>query len=290
MATPQVNLRLVSNTQIELDEKVKRDAASAIEEEEDTSRLATHLNKMWNDYRWHNQKIHDRCIAALRAYKAIYSPSKWADIKKFGGSEVFSGITSVKCRSATALLRDVFLGINKPWGVRATPVPDIPNDSMANINELVIREALSLQQEGVSTTAIEIERRRNKLMLAAQKAIKKDAAGEAEKAEDKLDDILTEGKFYSALIEFLTDLPIFPYAVIKGPVIQNSTELKWVEGKLKLVTVPRMFWYRVSPLDIYFAPGSSNVDDAGIIEHIKISRTDLQNLRTLPGTYSKGYP
>ncbi len=44
---------------------------------------------------------------------------------------------------------------------------------------------------------------------------------------------------------------MFPFACIKGPEVRMSTEMKWVEGKLQRVTIPRMFWKRVSPFDFY---------------------------------------
>ena len=278
MASP-IKLRVVTNA--ELDKQAKPNQAIAVQP--DMSRLAAFLNTQWQQYMFHNKELHDKCLAALRAYKGKYDETKLQEIKQFGGSEVYSGITSVKCRSATALLRDVYLGTDRPWGAAATPVPDLPDAQQADINELVIREAMEVQNTGVILTPQQINQRRKDLMAAAQEVTIAAAAKEARIAEEKLDDILTEGKFYKALIDFLVDMPIFPYAVIKGPVVQNSTELKWSGGKLGLITRPRMFWYRVRPMDLYFAPGASDINDAGTIEHIKINRTDLNNLKGLPG-------
>ena len=51
-------------------------------------------------------------------------------------------------------------------------------------------------------------------------------------AEDKLEQFLAEGGFYTALAEFLVDLPLFPYAVIKGPTvrIQHSGKMAREQG------------------------------------------------------------
>ena len=63
----------------------------------------------------------------------------------------------------------------------------------------------------------QIEERVNQLREAARKAAKKNAVKEAKAAAEELDELLTTGNFYEALAEFLIDLPIFPFAAIKGP-------------------------------------------------------------------------
>ena len=87
-------------------------------------------------------------------------------------------------------------------------------------------------------------------------AIKK-ARIEAEEAFRKLDDILVEGNFYDALEEFLTDLPLFPFACIKGPVVRIEPKVTWQQGKAVVVNKPKMFWNRVSGFDIWWTPGVS---------------------------------
>jgi hypothetical protein len=57
-------------------------------------------------------------------------------------------------------------------------------------------------------------------MEAARQAAKKKAAKQAKIAEDKIDEILEQGGFYKALAEFLVDLPLFPFACIKGPMVR----------------------------------------------------------------------
>lgn len=239
-------------------------------------------------------------LKALRAYNGEYSQSKLAEIKTFGGSEVYSRITSVKCRGATALLRDVFVGGETPWEVAPTPDPTTPDDIAASIEQLVAGEMQAMEQRGIPVAPQMMEQRRTQLYSAAKRATLKAAKAAAKRAGTKIDDILTEGGFYKALTEFLIDLPIFPLAVIKGPTVRIAEQVTWVGGQAKVVKKPKLCWDRISGMDVYYTPGVSELANAEIIEKIKLSRADLNALIGLPGydedavrevlrEYPKGY-
>lgn len=247
--------------------------------------LAAHVRKKFQQFRnfRSSEKFNDRYLFALRTYKGQYDSTKLSEIRSFGGSEVFSRLTSIKCRGATALLRDIFLGTTKAWEVFPTPVPELPTDIVSQVDELVVMEAMNLQQQGMQVPPDALEARRSQLYDAAFKAAYRQAKDHAARAEKKLADILVEGKFEQALIDFLTDLPIFPYACIKGPVVQNTIEVKWIDGMPQTTEVPRMFWYRVSPFDIYFSAGVNDIDEAEIIERLRYTRPELQSLIGVKG-------
>ena len=48
-------------------------------------------------------------------------------------------------------------------------------------------------------------------------------------AQDKLEEYLAQGGFYTALAEFLVDLPMFPFACMKGPTVRIKTQVKWTK-------------------------------------------------------------
>jgi hypothetical protein len=70
--------------------------------------------------------IAQKLLDGLRAYRGQYDAAKLQEIRKTAGSEVYARITATKCRAATALLRDVYLGPDRPWDLDPTPVPEIP--------------------------------------------------------------------------------------------------------------------------------------------------------------------
>lgn len=278
-------LRVVSNQEMMQNEAVAAQQAEGSTDDPVTSELAGHIRSRMTEMRnfRNTEGIAQRLIDALRTYKGQYDPAKLSEIKKFGGSEVYARITSTKCRGATSLLRDVYLGAERPWDIDPTPVPTVPDNIMQSIDELVNVEVASLQQAGQPVDQQMIADRVKMLRKAAEKAAKKQAQEETDRAATQVDDILTEGNFYDAFAEFLIDLPIFPFACIKGPVVRREPQLKWVDGQAKMEQIPKMFWYRVSPFDLYWSPGAANVWQAEFVERIRLTRADLLAVRGLPG-------
>lgn len=225
----------------------------------------------------------DRLVAALRVFNGQYDPTKLQEIKRFGGSEIYARLIATKCRGASSLLRDVYLNQEKPWGLEATPDPTLPDDVAGDVQTVVQGELASMQSMGQPVPPEAIKDRIVGLLAAAKRAALKKARSEAEKAFAKLDDVLTEGGFYEALAHFLVDLPLFPFACIKGPVVRIAPHVTWVNGKPVLQDKPKMYWYRTSPFDVWWTPGVSDIKDAAVIEKSRLTRADLNQLIGLPG-------
>ncbi len=284
-------LRIVSGGELTRREDEESAARQQAKEQADAlveDQLASHIRARMTDMRnFRNAEgISERLLNALRTYKGMYSQSKLTEIQQFGGSEVFARVTPTKCRAATALLRDVYLSQERPWDVDPTPVPEVPESIEQDIQQLVNIEVSTMMQSGQQIDQQMVADRVKGLQKAAKRASKKVAHDEANKAGDKLDDILTEGNFYEAFAEFLIDLPIFPYAVMKGPEVRMHSQTKWVNKKPVQQSIPKMFWKRVSPFDMYWSPGAGSVQQAEFIERIKLTRKELSQVRGLPG-YNK---
>lgn len=271
---------------------MQAEEAAALEEERLTQEedaiqdsLANHIRARMTDMRnfRNTEGISERLLHALRTYKGMYSTSKLAEIRQFGGSEVYARVTATKCRAATALLRDVYLGPERPWDVKPTPDPVVPMDVEGMIQQLVNVEVQTNAAAGVPTDPQQIQDRVGMLRIEAKRAAKKMAQDEAVKAATKLDDMLVEGGFYEAFAEFLIDLPIFPFACIKGPEVRRHNQMKWVNGQPIRESIPKMFWRRVSPFDIYWSPGADKPQSADFVERIKLTRAELQSCKGLPG-------
>ena len=278
--------------------------------------IATHIRyRMYEMRNFKNMMgIGQRLLDALRAYKGQYDPKKLAEIQQFGGSSVFARITPAKCRGATSLLRDIYLGADRPWDVQPHPNPTVPEDINASIQKLVAAELAQAQQatqqaqgqfqqqlqqfqiaqmQGMQMpppqppapgpTQDQIQDRVSELTESAMQAARRNAIKEAQKAEMEIETILEEGCFYKAMAEFLIDLPIFPFAAIKGPVVRMHSQVKWVNGQPQRQSVPKMFWSRVSPFDLYWTPTAHNVHEAEFVERLRLTRADLLACKGLPG-------
>lgn len=248
--------------------------------------LANHVRNSFIDARNHHEseRIRDRLLHDLRTYRGQYSSDKLQEIAAFQGSQVFARLTSVKCRGASALLRDIYLSTDRPWRIDPSPEPEIPGNVAENVIGLVQTEVGTLQSGGQQIDEQMIEDRVKSLMDAAKKAEKKNARKEADKAADVLDDVLVEGGFYKALDDMLIDLPIFLFGCIKGPIIRKETTFKWLpDGKKEIIEKPKMYWERVSPFDLYFSPGASSVEHSTVHERIRLTRDELYDLKDMPG-------
>lgn len=250
-----------------------------------TSELAHYVRTRYWEFRRHrtSRAITRRMLDAQMAYNGQYSAQKLQEIQKFGGSDVYARLTAIKCRGATAVLRDVYLTGGRPWAISPTPAPEVPDDIKAQIDTLLSSEVQYLMQNGQEPDPKAVEERRRQLAQAADDAARKEARERSKVATRYMEDRLVEGGFYKALHEFLIDLPVFPFAVIKGPVFMNERTLTWEDGCPSMVEEAKMFWRRVSPFDIFWTPGASSIEEADVIERIKLRRSDLQALIGLPG-------
>jgi hypothetical protein len=217
-------LKVVSPDELKAQEDADAAAKLSSDDEEAISNLAAFVRREWYNFRnWRTtENINIRLLNALRTFNGEYSADKLAEIKNFGGSAVYARIIAVKCRGATSLLRDVYLAGERPWGIDPTPEPTLHEGIEATIDEVIAMEQAKIQQAGEPIPDGALEDRRVQLMEAAAMASKKKAADAADIAEMKLDDLVVEGGFYTALAEFLVDLPLFPYAVMKGPIVRSG--------------------------------------------------------------------
>ena len=281
-------LRIVSPDDLaQFDKQRTEDAAMAQKPLPPPPNLSRLVRERWQQFRNARAAQHDpigmRLLRAQRMFNGEYDPEKLRAIRQFGGSEVYSRMVAVKARGATSLLRDVYLGPDRPWDIEPQPDPPIPPEIIANIHQLVSTEVATLQQAGQPVMHDQAHMRIVSLMHAAQQAARRNAMLQSGAAADKIDSMLLSGGFYESFAEFLTDLPLFPFACMKGPIVRMSPKLTWVNGQPVVRQVAQMFWQRISPFDVYWTPGASRIEDADVIEHRRLTRTDLNDLLGLPG-------
>jgi hypothetical protein len=249
--------------------------------------LAAHIRGQFDIFKRHRNNAlagwSDRLLTAMRVFNGRYDANKLNEIRKFGGSEVYARVVAMKCRGASSLLRDVYLSPDRPWGLDAPDDPKIPPDILKSVNDLVQVEMQSMSAQGQPPDIDTIRDRTMQLVEAARQAGKKKGATQANIAEDKLDGILKEGGFYKALSEFITDLPLFPFAAMKGPVVRILPVVTWEGNAASIKQMPKLTWTRVSPFDLWWTPGVSDIEDAAVIERTRLTRADLNDLLDLPG-------
>lgn len=251
--------------------------------------LAGYVKAQFEIFRNHrntNAGWSNRMLAALRTFNGQYDPTKLVEITKYGGSQVFARLIAQKCRAAASLLRDIYLGQDIPWALDPPENPEVPPEVLQAIEALLAKEAEMVGQTlGKPPDPADLQSRRDALMEQASEAAKKKAVKQAKLAGDKIQDMLKQGGFYHALAEFIVDLPIFPFACIKGPVVKIMPKVIWPKGggKPTVKQVPVLTWNRVSPFDLWFTPGVADIANANVIEKLRVTRSELNDLLDLPG-------
>jgi hypothetical protein len=143
---------------------------------------------------------------------------KLAEIKKFGGSEVYAASSPSKCRGATSLLRDVYLSAERPGRSTRRPTRDVPPKSWTASAAGAGRDRHACAGRPAATRRR--ARPHERLMEQARQAAKKKGhqAGQDRRGQDRRDP--RRGRLLQGLAEFLVDLPLFPFACIKGPTVK----------------------------------------------------------------------
>ena len=250
--------------------------------------LASHTRARWEVLRDHHQQnLEQRLASCVRARNMEYDPAKLAQIKEQGGSEIFMGIVSSKCRTATAWLRDTLLGTgaDKPWALNATPIPEVSPDVAQAMQNIMKQNLMQYYDAGNGPIdPSELKDLASGMKDTAMRAMKFEAEKRVERMETKMEDQMVEGGFVKALFDFTNDIATFPYAVLKGPIPRKRKTMKYVEGGgLGVVEVVRDEWERVDPFKFYWAPWGEDLQNMPVIELHHLTRSDVEEMLGMDG-------
>ena len=249
--------------------------------------LSSHVHKRWEVMRDHHEDtLEQRLSTCVRARNMEYEPAKLAEIQEQGGSEIFMGIVSSKCRTATAWLRDTLLGTgsDKPWAINATPIPDVPPDMKQAMQNIMQQNLMQYYDAGGEPPdEAELKQLASGMKDTAMRSMKFEAEKRVERMEAKMEDQMLEGGFTKALFEFTNDIATFPYAILKGPIPRKRKAMKYVEGGLGVVEVLRDEWERVDPFKFYWMPWGDDIHSMPVAELHHLTRDDVENMLGVDG-------
>ena len=290
-------MRAMSLSALQAQETDARAAAEERQGQPLTTGLAGHIHHKFVVARDAKRfgDVEQRMIDNMRARRSVYQPQKLAAIRVEGGSEVYAGLTGQKCRAASAWIKDVMMstGEDRPWSIKATAVPELP----PQINELIVQQAMGPLKEQLLAAAqgagpppdpLSIIHMMSMMRDQATEALRQEADKRVERMANKMEDQLLEGGFMDAMDAFINDLTTFPTAIMKGPVIRMKPTLSWGPDNQPIVQVKLVKqWDRVDPFKFYPSPAATSVNDGDMIEKHRLSRSDLQDLKGVPG-YDSG--
>lgn len=283
-------MRVLSNQDIEINEKRDRDAAEALQYKPEITALASYVQQHWDAAKRTKYQIEERLMKCLRQRKGIYDPKDLNAIQKFGGSQIFMMLTNAKCRTIESWIRDVMIPAgDKPWSLDPTPVPTLKDSSMEKIRNQVAEESVEISRwfGPEVITAEGIDERIEELRKSHEQEVRAIAVSEADRVEDRIDDHFIEGGFYLELSKFIKDFSTYPAAFLKGPIVRRRKMLVWEDAEGQKVPVLKWkykrTWKRVSPFDIYPAPAARNLQDGFVIERMRFRAGELVKMKGVPG-------
>lgn len=281
----------------------KKESGTSIERDSVIESLASYIKDRWEIAQKHKIDIQDQMLVNLRQRNGEYESAKLSAIKAMKGSEAFIMLTDTKCRTAVDWIKDIMLQPGKrPWSIEPTPDPELPS----NLESMVIGKFMSQAMEqatqaaamiGIEPDMAMIQKNLSERYPDVKESLKKAFIAKAKEVAlqttRKLDDQLTEGKFYEALAACLSDLVTLKAAVIKGPILRHDKVRRHTFDKLtgrfksdvrvKIIPV----FERRSPFNIYPAPDSTSPDDGFLFDKITLTRRQVFDLIDLPGVDEK---
>lgn len=235
--------------------------------------------------------VEQRLIDAKQMKESIYSDVEKATIGREGGTNVFKGLTGVKCRTAKAWILDIYSPKDgKIFGLEPTVIADLPGDELKEVADAAERMAEGLIKDLPSMTKpeqtqalqqLQVETARLKAMVMQE--AQADALEKAKNLEKLVWDQLQEGGFRAALDTFIDNTVVFPAGFLKGPYLKRVETLKWEGKSAKVVATDVLCVEAPSPFDIFLSPGAKNVQDGYLFERMQLDRSDLYLMRDQPG-------
>ena len=291
MAAGLTFLRVVDNATLDRQEKQATEEALAARQNQPVILgLTAYLRTCWDAAKISKKPIEDTMLRALRQRNGEYEADKLNQIKKQGGSEVYMGITEVKCRAAESWLRDILLDSGAPpWDLHATPIPDLGPKHTQEIQEAFAERVLKMVQEfGKAPSVEETAEMREMVNQDYRFKILQEAQLRADKMKAKINDQFAQGGWEDAFNDFISDLVTFPCAFIKGPVVRHQKILGWsvnADGRTVAEASERLApeFERVDPFRIYPEPGITHIHEGYLFEHHPLTRMDLAALIGVPG-------
>jgi len=237
------------------------------------SGLAARVWTQWQANVQHRQDAVDADLEACHLMRAArYPDAKKAMIEQSGGEAVYAPLAAMQSISGAASVSQVTLpAAERAWSLSPTPIPDLPEENRKLVDQ-------QLNADAMIRPLPEQTGRKTELVTAQMKKLEREAGVACKRMEQKIADQLVESGFYGALSEFIEDFATYPYAVLQRVTVEEPT-LRWKGGKPKRVNLIKDVDLRVSPFDVFWAPGMVGVNDGPWIHRMRLRDYELARCR-----------
>lgn len=242
--------------------------------------LASFIMKSFDRARSHRDQIGvtQSIKDSLQRYRSKYSNE---EREKFSGIDIYVPMTNMMVRSAYSWLKDAYFNAqDKPWTLEPTPIPELPDFLQKDLDMAIENQIMNTLDPNMMMGMRQPDTSKKKLIDQLRNTASKMAfeyASESIKGMSTvIEDQLQQAQFRIILSDFLLDLLIYPYAVIKGPVIRNKKTPMWKKDRYVFENKTSYYLERVDPRNFWFSPDSTDTQDGEFV--IELSPMGKSNL------------
>ncbi|MCK4871025.1 MAG: hypothetical protein KAS93_07950 [Gammaproteobacteria bacterium] len=280
-------VRNATNQQIHNSKEKQREESEQLNNPVITS-LSAHVKRKWEASRQAKERIEKRMLKNGRQRQSKYEPEKLADIREFGGSEIYMQLTNFKMRTIEAWINDImFQSGEKPWTLKPTTIPELSPELEKQIEGFITQQADEAMNAGIEISSDGIKSKFEEIKNVMSARINEIAKERAGKMEDKIEDQLIDCKWEHELKAVIKDMVTYPAGILKGPVLLNKKTLAWEQagGKWspKVGRELQPHYLRVSPFDYYPAPNARGQNDGYSFERHSLRRSNLNDMKGVAG-------
>lgn len=255
--------------------------------------LAGHIDSAWMANKTAKGPIELVLLQCMRQRAGEYDPDVLAQLQQQGEKNpIYMMVTDIKCRAAIAWIKDSMIPQGEvPFRLDPTPIPTLPPE-MVDIAKAKVTAGLQQRMMETGIDARQIDR--TMMMEVAdqvkgelRKQVEEMARKDADQLGREINDELVEGSWYESLNDLIDDFVTYPTAFMRGPVPRRKRVIEWVkQGGKSIPTITMKIvkdYERVSPFDIYPSSGAKTLNDGNLIQHIRYSPSDLQEMIGVEG-------
>jgi hypothetical protein len=276
-------LQVKSNDMLEREAAIKKQEEAIANQPAPMSLLASFIESRFRENEQARRGQTDIMMDALRRRAGTYDESRLAEIKRQGGSEVFIKLTEAKCATVEALMVEVLVPEGeRPFNLKPTPKPTLPDELIAEVVQETMDSFAGVELE---TPLADVRAMAKKMKAAAVRRLAKAAKMRANNMANLIDDEFTEGGYYEACEDVISDAVALGTGVMKGPFLQMERTMQWGPGyQPDVADIPMMKWKRVDPMYLYPSKGAVHPQTASnLCEVDEFTRLSLYSMIGIPG-------
>lgn len=260
--------------------------------------LSKYLAKRWATIHEDYRPIRRDMVRIMRRVRGEYSDEKLRSIKAFRGSEIYLRVCENKARAAVSWIKDIYRGdTDLPWQLEPTAIPDIPGETLENIQAQTKQKAAQMEQDLIASGAVV-----NRYELASlmqkyydqeldkeRQRIEQEAKEKCNLAAKEIRDQGQEGGWNTAFSEFLYYFVRLKLGIIKGPNLVKKQKQVWgvneQTGEIEIQTVDAFVndVYSVSPFNFFPQRDMSSINDGDVFEIHELSPETLYSMIDVAG-------